>query len=523
MKRRKAVRFYYFLLLHKVFEGLKQFGRQQHSRRQLIERVATRKVQARVFYRWSTYVHQRQREAIKFRLHWTQCAFHAWQGFHQRAVQRTRLVRTAEHFHRTSLLRRSFSRWREVLAIRNQRRVQAEAGFERHQAQTSRAHVVQAFERWRCFVQRRLAQQLVHYQARTHWQVAVTTRVFDAWVQYVGMRRWDEILYLRAAKHRAHVVRKHVLSNWRHNAVVCRTSRAQTVTALAHWKLSMQRKAFHGWLLRVRARQAKRYHLHEALEWRHAHFLQVGLVHWAQAAFALREQRLLQVQTHAATVAARLWRRVARISAHWRYVAKHRIIQGGRQNKAVAFHPLPTKARRAEEVIQPLGMASVAVATTIHHRLPPRKPLELLYDGDFVPSTTTRPKESTAAAMHVGIEKYGMSMPMSQAPRRLHASAESEGDDIERVVRDMESRMLYWQERRQSWKAHKKHLDALRKHLATSAGDSSYDMMRRTLEVMEETHLEHVAALASSKAEMASFARQIDQLHRRRGDAVIPN
>ncbi|ETW07841.1 hypothetical protein, variant [Aphanomyces invadans] len=361
------------------------------------------------------------------------------------------------------------------------------------------------------------------YQARTHWQVAVTTRVFDAWVQYVGMRRWDEILYLRAAKHRAHVVRKHVLSNWRHNAVVCRTSRAQTVTALAHWKLSMQRKAFHGWLLRVRARQAKRYHLHEALEWRHAHFLQVGLVHWAQAAFALREQRLLQVQTHAATVAARLWRRVARISAHWRYVAKHRIIQGGRQNKAVAFHPLPTKARRAEEVIQPLGMASVAVATTIHHRLPPRKPLELLYDGDFVPSTTTRPKESTAAAMHVGIEKYGMSMPMSQAPRRLHASAESEGDDIERVVRDMESRMLYWQERRQSWKAHKKHLDALRKHLATSAGDSSYDMMRRTLEVMEETHLEHVAALASSKAEMASFARQIDQLHRRRGDAVIPN
>ncbi|ETV85992.1 hypothetical protein, variant [Aphanomyces astaci] len=527
MKRRHAVRFHYFHLLQKGFRAFTQLVHERNSRLQLLHRMMSRKIQARSFYRWSEHVRQRQRQAIQFRLYWTKHVFRSWQESHRRAVRDARLVRTADHIHHISLLRRSFAGWREFCSIRHRRRVQVESSFELHQAQSKHVQISETFQRWREYARSGAAHRVILHRVRVHAQVSLTKRVLDAWVQFIGMRRWDEILYFRAAKHRALVVQKQNLSTWRQNALLSKATRLQTIAALTHWKLTMQRRAFHGWILRMRTRQAKRHHLHEALEWRHANFLRQGLVHWAQAAFVLHDQRLLRVQTQAVAAAARLWRRIARIVAHWRYVASRGRITGRVESRKEWWPTTASRHAAIEQEIQPLGMASAAVT---HHRMPPRKPLELLYDADVDASSTAafparglteRTKESKSI-MHVGLGKYGMSVPTS--PRRSHVQHVVPSDDeMENVVREMESRMRYWQDKRREWKAHKTQLDALRNHITGGgATHSSLDLLRRTLDVMEATHRDHVAAHVSSKAEIAAFAHHIDELRRRRRD-VFPN
>ncbi|KAF0696348.1 Aste57867_12907 [Aphanomyces stellatus] len=539
-KRRQAVRFHYFHTLRIGFDALAKAVQVQKRRLQLLQRVVEKKTQAKCFYIWSEEVRRRkelaQRDADE-RRHCLSDAFHQWRVVHAMAVQVERDMRTAAHVHHNRLLRSSFGQWQHVIVLRRTVRANADAFATSRQLHLEQAMVLSCFLRWREHAEDHMVERLMSHRARAHHQEVLVKHTFHAWVQFVGMRKWDEILYLRAAKHQARIVLQHRFATWRDRIVAWRGARERTTMALLHWKQTMQRRAFLAWIQGMRLRQAKRHFRHEALEWRHTLFLRQGLAHWTHAAFALQEQRLHDVQRRAAAAAERVWRRVARIAMHWRYVAAHGLIQGcGRpanrhQSQVVArSHP---RGRLYDDGnysdLQPLGMSSAAVvrqSVASNCRPPPRKPLDLLYEtGELqVSNAKSHPLVENASIQRDNApllpplgdawKKYGMHLPVSSS------RIEGRPWDVEHAVREMETRVLVWQTKKQEWKRHKAQLDDVRRLLADAATPpATRDVLQRTVEVMEATHREHVAAHVASKGEMKALAQQIEEL-RRRGEEL---
>ncbi|KAH9195608.1 hypothetical protein AeNC1_002432 [Aphanomyces euteiches] len=527
--RRRAVRFHYFKLLRQGFEAFRYPIQTQQERIQVLNRVSEKKLQARCFYAWLQHVRTRQvqaRQELQARQNQLQLAFYQWKALHLKRIQDERDERTTAHFHRNKLIHAFFIRWKAFVKSRHHLLARVEISFKSHEVQDHQALQLTCFQQWREHTQSRVAQRFIIHRAQTHYELALTKRVFQAWVQFVGIRMWEEMIYLRAAKHRMQVILRHCFIGWREKVHVWKQARAQTTMALTHWKMTMQRRAMKAWIQGVHIRQAKRHFRHEALEWRHALFLRQGLAHWIQAAFVLQEERMKEVQRRAALASDLLWRRIARIASHWQYVAVNHLIKGPRGPRQTHEHmtyPTPARNISFHDIVQPLGMSSVVV-TSAPRRPQPRKPLELLYDGDPKQS----PRSSKLDPVHIeplvpekeippkitdtGISKYGIQIP---PPRPISPKAVDQ--DLESLVDDMEARLQYWHEKKTEWKRHKHQLDELRLHLSSKTlPKSTREVLQRTLEVMEATHRDHLAAHAASKAEMKSFAHQIEVLKSKR-------
>ncbi|GMF10135.1 unnamed protein product [Phytophthora lilii] len=180
------------------------------------------------------------------------------------------------------------------------------------------------FVNWSEFTSSRAARRVVNAQVRGHAQRRVLQMHFAQWVTYISVLRWQQILCARAEQHYRKVILQKCFERWQHNVILRRRYRKKTRVALVHWKLTLQRRVFDGWKQYLHIKREKQQRIHEALEFRHKQFVRLGLRYWMTAALHLQEQREQRVTIAQASNTANIWRRVATIARHWRYLTIRR-------------------------------------------------------------------------------------------------------------------------------------------------------------------------------------------------------
>ncbi|KDO30729.1 hypothetical protein SPRG_04630 [Saprolegnia parasitica CBS 223.65] len=277
-------------------------------------------------------------------------------------------------------------------------------------------------------------------------------------------------------------------------------------------------------------------------------FLQQGMLHWATAGFRLREQRVQAVAQEAATRAQRVWRKVAQIASHWRYVA----LRGRRPNRSssssVRYEVSPT--------LRTLGVSGIDMAPAARISRPaPRKPVDLLvndvnvhgvakYDVQYTfdkslaaIQTFVRPTDAMSSLQEPAYAVFDQETLLRDSTKVEETSSIFVGpadeatpstrgskptvspvQHLEMALREMEGRLHYWQQKKLEWKMHKHQMQAVRSHLnglrANDASAETVDVLERALVAMEATHADHQAAFQVSKKEMTAYTDQIQRLRR---------
>ncbi|RLN78083.1 hypothetical protein BBJ28_00005271 [Nothophytophthora sp. Chile5] len=334
-QRRRAVRSRYLRLLGYGFEGFRAW----HTRRQIaLSRAETMldaadvRLVASAFSVWDHATSQKKRRRLKrqeaqghsearlLRRVWTS-GFRCF--FDQQAAKKRKLL--AAHAHDSfRTLSSSFHVWHTEWQAERGREQELQAKLESYKTKHARVVRARTLESWAELTRSKAASRIVNAQIRGQAQRRLLQSCLAQWVTCVTVLRWQQIRRERARQHYTAVMQRKCLERWRQNVASRRLHRDQTRSALVHWKLTLQSKAFGGWVQYLRSKRAKQQRIHAALEFRHQQFVREGLRHWMTAAWHLQDQREQRVTRSQASHAAQIWRRVAAIARHWRYLAIRR-------------------------------------------------------------------------------------------------------------------------------------------------------------------------------------------------------
>ncbi|POM59307.1 hypothetical protein PHPALM_31982 [Phytophthora palmivora] len=343
-QRRRAVRVYYLSLLRKGFSGLQTWRTHQQVTLNRVETMldaADVRIISSVFSRWNHLVSERKLKALKsvhaFVHYKSRLLRRVWlKGFRfyiSEALTKKKLTLLAKEHHHKHIIRQSFLLWKDAW--------QAECDREESLDKMLLSFVVKkglsvkacVLENWFEYARAKAARRAVSSQVRGQAQQRTVQRHLSRWATYVSVLRWEKITCTRADQHYKKVMWRKCFERWRYNAIRRQHYRKKTCAALIHWKLTLERRTFDGWKQYLHAKRMKQLRIHEALEFRHEQFVRDGLRRWMTAALHLQEQREQQVTRTQASYTTNIWRKVAAIARHWRYlVIRRRAINGEQQN-----------------------------------------------------------------------------------------------------------------------------------------------------------------------------------------------
>ncbi|RLN88072.1 hypothetical protein BBJ28_00003617 [Nothophytophthora sp. Chile5] len=334
-QRRRAVRSCYLRLLGYGFEGFRAW----HTRRQIaLSRAETMldaadvRLIASAFLLWDHATSQKKRRRLKrqeaqghsearlLKRVWAS----GFRRFFDRQVAKKRKLLAAHAHDSSRTLNSSFHVWHTDWQAERGRDQELQVKLEIYKTKHDRVVRARTLGSWAELTQSKAASRIVNAQIRGQAQRRLLQSCLAQWVTCMTVLRWQQIRRERAQQHYKAVMQRKCLERWRQNAALRRLHRDQTRSALVHWKLTMQCKAFGGWAQYLHSKRAKQQRIHAALEFRHQQFVREGLRHWMTAAWHLQDQREQRVTRSQASHAAQIWRRVAAIARHWRYLAIRR-------------------------------------------------------------------------------------------------------------------------------------------------------------------------------------------------------
>ncbi|GMF25536.1 unnamed protein product [Phytophthora fragariaefolia] len=283
-QRRRAVRHYYLSLLRHGLNGFRAWrahGQLKLSRVQAMLDAADARSILSAFSRWDHFTSKRKLQALKCDralLHsQSQLVKRVWREgfmiFFAKAQSKKKKITAANEQYYTRTVTRCFHVWKDLWRNHRNHGETLNNMLGAYLLTKKRAVQAGAFEAWLEFTRAQAAARVVNAQVRGH-------------------------------------------------------HRQKTRQALVHWKLTLERRAFDGWKQYLQDRKAKQKRVHEALEFRHEQFVRDGLRHWLTAAIHLQEQREQRVTIVQASSTMAVWRRVAAIARHWRYlVIRHNALR----------------------------------------------------------------------------------------------------------------------------------------------------------------------------------------------------
>lgn len=415
----------------------------------------------------------------------------------------------AQKLHARRLLTATLAQWRSASVSETQH---DHSLLRQLQAAKARRLTVRVMAEWSEYARAKMASRLVTAELRGRAQTRMLRLSVHGWLDAVAALRWKQVHQERADFHRRRVLLRQCLVRWRSEVQVRREYRRKVRTALIHWKLTRERRAFDIWSRYCASKRAKRQRIHDALAFRHASFVRDGLQRWISAAMHLQAQRDDRMQDHQAARTARVWRRVAVIARHWRYLAgRRRIGNISQQMRALPSddedvnwltlkrHRPRLKATPIHSTVELEGVPRVEEAATLSGfvRLPrtrpqPRKPIELLlweqqqqhrpkkidpidkwptslvHDEDLGRLSSDTMERAEPSAFNVGI-------PATEVPaapvKRVGGKSDiySNTDSIQRskqsadsVLDILESRLRKLEARKREWVALERQLSTLR-------------------------------------------------------------
>ncbi|KAG1710833.1 hypothetical protein DVH05_013558 [Phytophthora capsici] len=359
-RRRRAVRQHYLSLLRKGFSAF-QVGLTQRrlslDRVDIMQDAADHRTMALAFSRWDHFTSERKLQAHKAEravLHYeAQLLKRVWskgfRSFYTGALLKKTMLATAREHNYARAVSKSFYMWKALWQSERSRDQVREQTLGEHLKEKDLAIKARVFENWLEFARDRAAKRVVNAQVRGRAQQRTLQTSFSRWVTFVSVLRWKQITQARAEQHYKAVLWKKCFERWRGNVALRQRYREKVRVALVHWKLTLECKAFTGWKQYLNSKRTKQQRYHEALEFRHEQFLRDGLRHWMTAALHLQEQREQQVARTQASNTAQVWRRVAAIARHWRYLAVRRRTPSSFTNDAQTVGQSRKKPRPIQE------------------------------------------------------------------------------------------------------------------------------------------------------------------------------
>jgi len=341
--RRRAVRAHYLSLLRVGFNGFRSWRAQRqltYGRVETMLDAADRKILASAFSSWDHFTSVKKTRALRnaraSRYVEARLLNHVWVNgfrcFFTRVLHKKSMALAAQEHHHLQTVRRSFCAWKEVWQAERNRELALDKLLQDYTTTRERSTKGVMLENWSELARAKAARRVVNAQVRGQAQRRLLQKSLSKWVACVSVLRWQQITRARAEQHYRALISRKCFERWHHNVVLRRNYRKKTRAALIHWKLALQRTAFGGWKQYLQAKRLKQQRIHEALEFRHEHFVREGLRHWMTAALHLQEQREQRVTDAQASNTTHVWRRVAAIARHWRYLAiRRRTIRGDRE------------------------------------------------------------------------------------------------------------------------------------------------------------------------------------------------
>ncbi|KAJ8571371.1 hypothetical protein ON010_g5463 [Phytophthora cinnamomi] len=334
-QRRRAVRHYYLSLLRKGLNGFRAWrmqGQLRLSRVETMLNAADARIIAFAFARWDHFTSIKKGQALKYNralLHsqsqqlkriWTK----GFLCFFTKARSKKRMLLAANEKYYTRSVGRCFRTWKDMWQAERNREDMLSKMLHGYMVTKGRIIEAEVLEYWSEFTRAKAAARVVNAQVRGYAQRRTLQKYFSQWITYVSILRWQQITLARAKQHHKAVLFRKCFDRWRHNVLVRQRYRKKTRIALIHWKLTLERKVFDGWKQYLENKRNKHQRIHEALEFRHEQFIRDGLRNWMTAAMHLQEQREQRVTILQACNTTNVWRRVAAIARHWRYLAIRR-------------------------------------------------------------------------------------------------------------------------------------------------------------------------------------------------------
>ncbi|KAK1944964.1 Protein SFI1 [Phytophthora citrophthora] len=342
-QRRCAVRHQYLSLLRKGFIGFQVGLVQRRLALNCVDNMqdaADHRMMALAFSRWDHFTSERKLQAHKVERavqHYKrQLLKRVWsKGFHSfydGALAKKNMLLTAQEHNYVRTVGKNFRVWKTLWQSERCRDQALEQTLGECLVVKEQATKARVFENWTEFARDRAAKRVVNAQMRGQAHQRMLQTSFSRWVTFVSVLRWQQITQTRAEQHYKAVLWKKCFERWQYNVALRQRYRKKVRMALIHWKLTLERKAFNGWKQYLNSKRSKQQRIHEALEFRHEQFLRDGVRHWMTAALHLQEQREQQVARAQASNTAQVWRRVAAIARHWRYLAvRRRAFKNGEQ------------------------------------------------------------------------------------------------------------------------------------------------------------------------------------------------
>lgn len=537
--RRKAVRFYYYQSLSRRFEALKsnlEDELEEKMRWNNSKIYYSSRVVLQCLEEWKKYTrlkrekHQRLLDLDKFVQERTlQQCLHQWSVITAQKVLWSNVLDRSRRHYQIKMLLKTLQAWKVF------------SKYERLQKE-EKNHVLcrNSFHRWLEYHRDCMYSRFLQMKAEKHYKQTLSRQMMSGWVEYVGWRRWKDILESRAKTFNRKRLKRLVFRRWKDKIDTIHAFRFKTIVALKHWKYAMEKRMFHKWKSYLENKHRKRERLNDAYEWHRQCLVKQSMSQLIDVGLQLRDQRLHRACVQYGHHTQKIWKLVVRIAHHWRSWAWTRAQLRKSQRApeprlSSLYRSVPSRssaftapecfqsrervpARRLGSESKPSSTGSSRIFTT-SSRPRPRKPLEVLelesikaeestwsypksnwsFNEQMESLSELVPKEDSSSFNLSQLESNTI-MDFNLDPPPLSTSRSEE-------IHSIEQRLVYWREQRQVWKQHAKSLNQLR-----SMSDQLSDDWKKQLDQMERQALEYQRQHTKAKQDITYCAGRIREL-----------
>lgn len=345
-----SVRHYYIYLLKKTWTAWQRFVyfRQVKWRKQTRASLHyQRRLLSLVVGAWKD--HYQHAKAVE-----TQCeqrlqtcntdrlrsAFERWKKNSKAEKEQRKNKIIGDRFFERALLSKCLSFWREFAAHRAVRKWQQWQRVWEIQQKLDKGKLYRSFRAWKSFKRRSVKDKILKNKALDHYEKTLLGKAVFTWKSYIHLCFRIKILQRQSMWLHNRRITAAFFRKWKkqHGAIVY--EKRQTVQALWHWSVTLQRKAFYALLEYAILRKKKAVRIARALEVRRNRLLQAGVKQWMKVGFHLASERSRLAQERQLEVAQSLHQCVYRCAIHWRRVTANRVRQrGGRPRPKRVMSP----------------------------------------------------------------------------------------------------------------------------------------------------------------------------------------
>ncbi|KAL9984075.1 hypothetical protein ACROYT_G006331 [Oculina patagonica] len=406
-----SVRHYYVHLLKKTWAAWQQFVRYRQVKWQKQARANLhyqQRLLSLVTNAWKD--HHNHAKAVEthcderlqaHNLDRLRSAFETW----RQNVVENREERRNKHVAKTlfnqTILSKCFTCWREFSTHHAVKKWLQWQRLHEIQQKLERGKLKRSFRAWKSFKMKSVHDKALRNKACEHHNKTLLGKAVLAWKGYIHLSFRIKILQRQSMWLHNRRITAAFFRKWKNRHGIVMQEKRQTVLALWHWSVSLQRKAFYALLEYAIVRKRKAVRIARALEERRNRLLRTGVTQWMKVGFYLASERSRLAQERQLEVAHSVHQCVYRCAMHWRRVTANRVRQrGGKPRPRRVIEPKPDwPIATLSETTRPVPSVPPSTYSMEVHRIAlegfkerprPRKPDYLRESFDLTQISTSK-------------------------------------------------------------------------------------------------------------------------------------